>query len=235
MLLESQHDGLSCQSTIEYNIGRSGRLIGNGVQRTIQAKLPLFLSLETWARHGYTLCDIRETLEYFPSGILWQWAIFHGITPTSSAIKVTSMDLDSIIHVSKSVVIKKILKLVTERWPPPIAGSVLDKTRSEFKPRLPVHALSESEWNLASSLIPQTVSYSQPIYLKQSFDFREVTWAPLEQKDGQIYAIRIVSDVIFRTSGRSQEGVGGFGPMNIHIQGAIYHNVDEACLLELGW
>jgi hypothetical protein len=234
MILENLYDGLQSRSTNNYTINQSTRVEGTLINRTIDINLPLFLSPETWERHQYSKKDIFSTLECFPSTTLWRWALFHGIPPTSSAIKPTSMDVSSIIHVSKSVVIKKIMKYVQTNYPSRNLQSVLDLSRRDFKPRLPVHALDEMEWLVMLAAVPTAINYSLSIEYQRCFKFRDVDMVPLENTRGQIYAVRIVRKSAFVESGRHVRKTKYMGPLDIQIAGETYHNVDEACLFELG-
>ncbi len=234
MRLEYLHDGLQNRSTNNYTINQSTRVEGTLINRTIDINLPLFLSPSTWERHRYSKKDISSTLECFPSTTLWRWAIFHGISPTSSAIKPTSMDVSSIIHVSKSVVIKKIMKYIQIHYPSRHLRSVLDFSRRDFKPRLPVHALDESEWLVMLAAVPTSINCSVPLQYQRCFQFRDVNMVPLENTRGQIYAVRIVRKSAFMDSGRHIRKTKYMGPLDIQIAGEHYHNLDEACLFELG-
>ena len=65
-IINYEHDGLTQKKISNYNSHSSTSLSQSDIfQIDIRLNLPLFLTIPVWIRHGYSLIDIRTTLDYF--------------------------------------------------------------------------------------------------------------------------------------------------------------------------
>ena len=96
----------------------SGSGPSSGVQRLVVLALPDFLNAELWARHEYSLEDVRRTLDAFPARLLWQMVLaFNRPAPGTSSRPCSDADVGLTYGTSRAAAVQKLVQLVRERFP----------------------------------------------------------------------------------------------------------------------
>ena len=224
------HEGL-CQTVRQvYNRNKLQRIAGCVFTRDIQLTLPLFLTLAVWRRHEYTLKDIATTLEYFSVLHLWQCASLFGVTISNSAVRCSFGSYGCMTFTSKAVVIKKILKFLGSKNLS-TGISVLEISKREHIPPLPVHILPSTDWMLLYQLLPQInpLDLLTTLYYPAYYEWRQILVVPLSLEDTDIYVVRIVPKAVYDSSGRNQSNSMAHRPLIFSIQEKIYFGVEECC------
>lgn len=223
-----EHDGLT-QSKISSYISQNNTL-PDALRIDIRLNLPLFLTIPVWIRHGYSLTDIRTTLDFFSALHLWQCALLFGIPISSSAIKISFATADSMIYGSKAIVIKKIERLLrlTGKFDNPT--TVLDTTREDHIPPLPLHRVSKLYFTTVCEILPREhVDIMRTIFYDKYISWRDIQIVPLWIEKNAIYCVRIVATETYRASGRTcEQGQLSTRPLEIHIGGQTYAGLEEA-------
>ena len=235
-LIHNESEGLTQITMYNYTLSEDEfKPQQNVFERIVRLNLPLFLTVQVWQRHGYTLNDIKTTLEYFPAIHLWQCALLHGISASNSAIKLAFSTPESMVYGSKAIVIRKIEKMISQNYQfSNIYPSVLDVLREDHIPPIPIHPLNELEWYKLTSLLPTTplTNLLETIYYKNYFQWKDIFMVPLWVEKEAIYTIRIVTEKTFNTSGRTQNTIST-RPLDIRIGNDVYCGVEEACFFYL--
>jgi hypothetical protein len=79
--------------------------------------VPEFLSEDLWGRHGYSLSDIRKTLDAFPPRVIWQLVRSYNCAATNAASRIYC-ETDALpTYGSKSTAVQKLLTILKERHP----------------------------------------------------------------------------------------------------------------------
>lgn len=87
------------------------------VRRTQWMIVPEFLSEDLWERHGYSLSDIRKTLDAFPTRVVWQLARSYNCPATNAAARIyCETDLLPTFG-SKPTAVGKLLAILRDRHP----------------------------------------------------------------------------------------------------------------------
>lgn len=229
------HQGL--RSRVEF-VERldSGNVV---IEKTVDLKLPLFMTLDVWKRHGYSLGDIQTTLEYFSSVHIWQCALMLGISPCSSAIKLSFASPESIVFSSKCIAIKKILRVLKQEGLFDEGVSVLDIARKDHIPPIPVHLVTDANYQLLDDMIPKKVDHFNPMFYPQVFEWSDIVMVPLWVEGDAIYATRVVAKEEFDRSRRHSGDIQATKPLDIrvgtadHVQSAtMYCGVEEVCFFK---
>ena len=217
-----------CQCSSQSYSRKVQRVPGPVFVRTIQLTLPLFLTLEVWLRHQYTLQDIATTLEYFSVLHLWQCASLFGITISNSAVRCSFGSYGCMTFTSKAVVLKKIIKFLSD-LSFSTGSSVLEITKREHIPPLPLHALPLHDWSELYQLLPTTTHPDLLAILPYQgyWVWRQILVVPLFLEDTDIYAVRIVSKAVYDSSGRNKTHSIAHRPLLFSIQGEIYCGLEE--------
>jgi len=58
------------------------------VQRVQWMAVPEFLTEELWERHGYSLSDVRKTVDAFPARVIWQLVRSYNYPATNASSRV---------------------------------------------------------------------------------------------------------------------------------------------------
>jgi hypothetical protein len=230
MGIQSLHDGLTQMTTYNYEVDDSRRVGGNTFSRIVALTLPLFLTMDVWKRHNYSVSDIKSTLEYFSAVHLWQCALLHGVSPSNSAIKLAFSTPESMVYGSKAIVIRKIEKILIQQHNFPEKGSVLDTLREDHIPPIPIHCLATTAFNKCSSLLPtKPVNLLSELTFDCYFQWKDIYMVPLWIEKDALYMIRIIPKKVFLESGRLKNNSLSNQPVKILIQGEEYCGVEESC------
>ena len=235
-MVTSLHEGLIQQTTMTYNLDEDmKRCPGTTFCRRISFHLPLFLTVEFWKRHEYSLQDIRTTLQFFASVHLWQCALLYGgISPLNSAIKLAFSKPESMIYGSKAIVIKNIIKKLHDEQQYSFSDkdpSVLDTLRQDHIPPLPLHKLSAVDWESLVNLTPtEPVDLLSGLTYPYAFAWKDIHLVPLAFEKGAIRAMKIIRSEVFYASGRVKRESMSNQPVAVRIAGQEYCGVDELCL-----
>lgn len=231
--IETLHSGLTQKSYLEYSLEDGKRVSGSDFVRTVMLNLPLFLTIDVWRRHGYTLSDVKTTLEYFSSVLLWQYGLLHGIVASNSAIKVSFSTPESMVYGSKAIVIRKISKLLVQEY-----GlhnnkpSVLDTIREDHVPPIPLHTLNKKKWNDLYKMLPENANLMRQIKFSTAFEWKDILLVPLWLEKGAIYTIRIVPYEVFAESQRDHSSSLSNKPYDIWVDEKQFCGLEEACFFE---
>ena len=227
----SLHAGLTQQTYLQYELDSDmKRVPGTTFERYITLHLPLFLTIELWERHEYSLSDIRTTLKFFSAIHLWQCALLYGISPSNSAIKLAFSTPESMVYGSKAIVIKKIEKLLlAEKYKFVHCESILDTIRHDHIPPLPLHYLSMENWTYLQKLIPDNVNLSETITYSGKLDWKDISVVPFWYEKKAIYTVKIIERSIFEASGRIKKASRANQPYRIIVDGKEYCGVEESC------
>jgi hypothetical protein len=231
--LITSNEGLTHERRESHDILNGNRVTGSVFQYHAKLNLPLFLTPELWERHRYTLSDITNTLQSYPVLCLWQCALLFDIKLSNSAVRASCASSESMIFTSKSVVIKKITKYVSEHMG---LGqiSVIDVRDSSHCPPIPKHAISKHRWDALACLTPtNTVDMLQTLYYDGYFEWRNTKFVPLYVNNNCICSMRIVTFDIYSISGRPIFGSMTHKPVDVNIANVHYCGVDEMCLFSL--
>lgn len=191
--------------------------------------LPLFLTCKVWQRHNYSLEDIQTTLEFFSSHHLWQRALLLDIHPSVSAIKVSFATAEAMVFGSKAIAIKKIKHALRSRSGPFPQVSVLDKTRMDHIPPLPLYQVSNQKIEQLRTLLPpantmllRTIFYA--CYIK----WKDILIVPVWEEQDAIYCVRIISKALFSQTQRARDISLSTRPLDIRIGEEDYCGLEEA-------
>ena len=223
------HEGLGQTFKETYNRSKASRIPGCGFVRTIHLTLPLFLTPQVWQRHEYSIADIATTLEYFSVRHLWQCASLFSISVSNSAIRFNFDTHDCLTFTSKAVVIKKITKFLASEYVSNI--SVLEKSKAQHVPPIPLHLLCASEWGKLCSLLPSAMpsDFLVTLHYPGFYQWRHIAVVPLAQEGVDIYVVRIVAQAVYEESTRYKTHSIAHRPLVFCIDGNIYYGVDECC------
>lgn len=213
----------------------------NSSLKTMSLHLPLFLTMPLWIRHGYTLKDIRTTLQAFPAEYLWQVASLYGVCVSNSAIKLSFAAPESMIFGSKSIVVAKIMSAISKLLPhkQEKQRSVLDRKRSDWVPLLPTHAVGQERFRqLVSDIPPITYDESCIDLVAAPRRWCDILFVPYRVEYGDcdegihdaVYCVRVVCDDVF-TMSRNQHPPGSrvySVPQKVRWQGQLFACTDEA-------
>ena len=191
----SRHDGLT-QETKSALIHKYPSF-----HRHVVMHLPLFLTMDVWVRHDYSLIDIQTTLEYFSPKHLWQLALLYGISSSNSAIKLAFSNPETMVYGSKAIVIRKIMKILHDNYTFKQSGSVLDTERKEHIPPIPIHKISENEYKMLLSCLPDSVdNLLDVVEISNKYSWRNIYLAPIRGPDQ-------IEIELARSHGRHGEGL----------------------------
>jgi hypothetical protein len=87
------------------------------VQRLQWMIVPEFLSEELWTRHGYSLSDIRKTLDAFPPRVIWQLVRSYNCPATNASSRIYCETDTLPTYGSKSTAVQKLLTILKDRHP----------------------------------------------------------------------------------------------------------------------
>ena len=192
-------------------------------RRYFDLKLPSFMTVDMWRRHGYSLTDIRTTLKYFTANDLWQCALHLGIQMSGSSIRLSFSSPVSMVFGSKSIAIKKIMHKA-ESFGFGHTNSVLDTSHEDHIPPLPVHTLDRKAWSEMMALFHnRPINYLGVNEFDGTFEWGRVLFLPLWREDEAIYAVRVVRE--FHSSVTSL----ATSPIDFDVRGERMFGVEESC------
>lgn len=208
MLVEIWENELSspaCEAQLREDLCRAF-CVGEQGMTAYEAKaiLPAFLSPVVWARHNFSVSDIKTTLAAFPTGQLWQLLASEQVALGKSQ--------------SCSSMREKLVAHVEHMFPPD--GSVLRKTRRLHHPILPCHRVDRTIWRHLTSAqqglvrVANTDCYFLPLNIN-------------EEKDDCILMGRVVPLEAFE----NVYGLSCSPALVLRVQDRTLAVLEETCLL----
>jgi hypothetical protein len=234
----TEHAGLLQKTEFYYTLGENGKrcLVTNPtntqglMRRRMVMNLPLSFSPDTWVRHRYALADVIETLNYFRALHLWQLAVLLGIPLSNSAVKLSFAIPTSMVFSSKAIVLMKIANHLRQYYTFP-KSHVLDKTKEDHVPPLPVHRIPSTmyqEWKLCTPVDKTQISMLTQNKIERLLSWNNIQFAPMYMEGDYIYTIRVVSKEIHDQSGREADSLAT-KPVDILCADKLYCGLyDEA-------
>ena len=227
--IKSQDEGLTQTSTCP--------LINKypSFYRTVMMHLPLFLTLDVWQRHQYSLNDIQTTLDYFPPKYLWKLALLFNLCTSNSAIKIAFCAPDAMVYGSKAIVIRKLLKIFKANYEFHKNKNILDMTRVEHIPPLPHHIITYQTYLEILSYLPKNhedLNLLKPVLVYGKYRWKDIFLAPLGVEHGALYCCRLIRRDIFDKSGKNVRSSMCCRPYIIQVDKdpTKYYGVyEEAC------
>ena len=230
-IINYEHDGLTQKKISNYNSHSSTSLSQSDIfQIDIRLNLPLFLTIPVWIRHGYSLIDIRTTLDYFSALHLWQCALLFGIPISSSAIKISFATPDAMIYGSKAIVIKKIERILRQTSLFDQSNTILDTSRDDHIPPLPLHKVDTNFYNVLLGILPKNqLDIMCKIHFEKYISWKDISVVPLWIEKRAIYCVRIIPTDIYKSSGRTlRHDQLSTRPLDICIGNVSYAGLEEA-------
>jgi hypothetical protein len=133
--------------------------------------LPEFLTEALWERHGYSIQDVRRTLDAFSPRILWQLAISYNRSATNASSRICSDRDLRLTFDGKSTVILKLAQLLKELHPtwesrPSVTWQMIKSddpngdgrsydVNERHLPGLPVHRVVRPAFELLAQHLPR--------------------------------------------------------------------------------
>ncbi len=234
-IVSVSNEGLTHEIRYNHDIIHGTHVEGDVFRHYTKLTLPLFLTPEVWQRHRYTVSDITITLNSYPVLFLWQCALLFDIKPSNSVVRLSCASSDSMTFTSKSIVVKKLLKRITQTSKISGLVSVLDIRDITHTPPIPRQSVSSHEWERLVGLLPkllpnQTVDMLHPLYYADYLEWRYSKFVPVHQEASGICAIRIVPTDVYRSSGRQLGGSMTHKPVDVVINNNNFYGVDEMCI-----
>lgn len=161
--------------------------LGPRVTRTQWIIVPEFLTEDVWERHQYSRNDIRKTLQYFPTRILWQLLLSYNKSVARAMPRMKINSRCRIVCDNKSTAIDKIMIVLEELYPklmervsvtwnmnknddPNGDGKQHSKENCHL-PNLPVHKLAKSFFmHLENNLCFQNSDFTKSPFVNQNND-----------------------------------------------------------------
>ena len=194
-------------------------------------RVPLFLSLELWKRHKYSIKDIETTLYFFTPYLLWQAALLFGILPVASSVKLSFSNPSSMVFCAKSIVCNKIMNAVKETGLFKGNRSVLDTKREQHIPPIPIHTVPYDTYSLFSKSLPRDLHcLLSTIEVERIFDWKDIQMVPLWYEDGAIYCVRVIP--VHQFIGSDDEPMVS-QPLKIKHKHQWYLGVEESWLIDV--
>jgi hypothetical protein len=211
--ITSMYDGMNQITEFHYDIDEYGNRIeakqGQGMTRRMKMKLPLMFSPDFWKRHSYSLEDVVDTLNCFPSIHLWQLAVLLGVQLSNSSVKLVFSTPPAMVFSSKSIVLTKITSQLKKFYSFP-ETNVLDTTYEEHVPPLPIHRIPTAEYQLWKSRTPKLkhqIKILTPNHIDFIFNWKNITMVPMWLEDNCIYMMRVVTEDIYYQSGKEYKSL----------------------------
>ncbi len=180
------------------NTTTNGGSVGGGVpmvQRVQWMAVPEFLTEELWERHGYSLSDVRKTVDAFPARVIWQLVRSYNYPATNASSRVYCETDTQLTYWGKSTAVQKLLTAIKERHPeweqrPSITWNMskLDDPNGDGRnydacdrhlPGLPVHRLNAGAFEtMVANLVPDQKAEAGKE--RGIFSWRNIMIVPLE-------------------------------------------------------
>jgi hypothetical protein len=153
--------------------------------------LPELLSEDVWQRHGYSLADIRRTLDVFPARVIWQLVLSYNRAATNASSRVCSDAEPRLTSGGRSTAVQKLLTALKEthaelETKPSVTWNGKDddadgmeqvpKPLERHQPGLPVHRLEHAVFDEIAryvSVSSSAVSSADPVPAVESAPFVE--------------------------------------------------------------
>lgn len=165
--------GLIQISRLEYTLG------SRTWSESYRFSLPLPLTQPLWKRYKYSLTDVSETLQCYPTRILYQLAAMLGIRPSVSSTRGAFHTCRHLVHSSKSIVLGKLRGYYNTLGPWPVRSVLGHNPNDPFQPRLPVvWASAETVAHLITQIPAQVLISERPVWQK-AWTFQDVQMVPL--------------------------------------------------------
>lgn len=236
--IQSEVHGLIQKTVLHYTLDETGtkRVAceeGKCMRRTVRLRLPLNFNPETWQRHGYSMEDVIDTLNYHGSIHLWQLALQLCVQLSSSSVKLSFTSPTAMNFSSKAIVVFKIAKQLKEFYKFS-ATNRLDKSLIEHVPSIPVHRIPNSTyelWRQHSPLKEQGVSFLSVNERTMLMPWKDIQMLPMWiEQNGSLYLIRVVTPEVMKAAGRMGNSLAS-SPPSFKCQGNLYYGlVDEVGL-----
>lgn len=140
------------------------------VERVQWMVVPEFLTEELWERHGYSLTDVRKTLDAFPHRVVWQLARSYNCPATNAASRVYCETDAQLTYGGRSTAVQKLIMLLKERHPDwegrfsitwnmnklddPNGDGTFYEAADRHAPNLPVHRITPTAFEaLAANIV----------------------------------------------------------------------------------
>lgn len=168
--------------------------------------VPEFLSEELWERHGYSLNDIRKTLDVHSDRMIWQMVLSYNRTATNASSNVCSDTELDLSCGGRTTAIQKLLNILREvhtAWVnrPSITWN-LSQQINGHSPALPVHRVERTHFEYMAgqvaheTIVPLNRETSTSVVKKAQhiFAWRNIMIVPLDLNENQ--TLLLVSRVI---------------------------------------
>jgi hypothetical protein len=214
----------TCQQNHMY--GKPAALVK--LEKRVESRLPLMITLPFWRRHNFCIHDIRNILHVFPCVYLWQLVAMFGINISFSIIHFSFSTPSSTRFGSKSTAIKKIIRFISTYYPEFNHNRVkLTDNHPYHTPACPIHGVNKQIFTQLISRVRNIRQQGRDMYYNgEPFEFLDILWCPLWYELNDVYAVRVITETDYLACGFAKQSLSN--NISIHLNNIRYVGLDEA-------